>query len=328
MREFTTYAPAPLAHDLKELLPVAAATKTLPLQYLDVLSEQHGSYFALKVDGLFQDRDVQTSLKELWIVTFLQALFAGPALSLELSTRAIDDFKIPSTLDCMIALSARLIPAYSSIEAPDGDGWIRFSAAVQSGAHVLLPFVLAWEGISDRHDRLLVAIPGSLDMDGVKVDGFYLDHDVHLPLITDIRDTAPPADASASATLEYHFTEAEHGYWFRIHAAGYPLRLDHVLKALFTLHYTFPAGDYAGTLDHTSWVMAAPHHSIEHEAPGPGASRHAKTIYLTDGNFAGRLLALSRVGEKDRVKAVVRGGASLPRTVHYADRAECRVVVL
>ncbi len=329
MKEFTAYTPAPLGHGLRQLLPVAAATKTLPLQYLDVLKKQHGADFAVKVDRLFQDPDVQTSLKQLWIVTFLQVVFAGPALSLELSTRAIDDFKLPVSVDRMIALSARLIPAYSSIEAPDGDGWIRLSAAVQSGAFVLLPRVLADEGIGEESAELLVALSGSLDMDGVKVDGFYLDHDVHLPPITDIRNTAPPADASASATLEYHFTEAEHGYSYRIHAAGYPLRLDRVLKALLVLHHDYRYYRYAGKLDHTSWVKVAPHHSLEYETSGLGASKPPKTMYLTDGNDAGRLLALSRVGERDRVKAVYNRHLSLTAwTLQFADLLHSRVIIL
>lgn len=314
--------------NLLQLLYEASVTKSSLSQYLQILAAQIDDNFAQDVQALWNCPEVQASLSGLWLVCLLEAMYDGPVAALELRTGAVDEYKIPSNFADMLKRILNLIPAYANVEArPSVDhGRSRFCTVVQCGAFVLLPRVLAEEEVGDVRAPLLVMLPGSLCMDGVMVEGFYLNQDIPgsapvQDLRTDI--VSLPTDASVSHAIEYHYQEAEKGYWYSVTAAGYHLRLEHLMKGLLTIR---TVKQYSEETEHSQWNKAAPHHSI---VGAHAATWFNKIIYLAHGNHAGRLLAFSRVGERsERLKAVMYTGTDYRQALAYADRHQCKIVIL
>jgi hypothetical protein len=151
---------------------------------------------------------------------------------------------------------------------------------------------------------------GFLAKGGNLVRSFLPEDAFPFKVITDIRDTSPPADASDSELLEYFYTCLEGGerYQYHVRAAGHYLQLGglvdswlhlhHLSKATADVHlgFEFDHDDHPRT--HVEWNKVAPRHRYadegNHSEERPPHDTAPRTLYLTYKNEAGRLLALSQ----------------------------------
>ncbi|CAK9782211.1 hypothetical protein CC85DRAFT_325338 [Cutaneotrichosporon oleaginosum] len=277
-----------------------------------------------QAQALWDEPGVPDALRELWLTSLLSAVYGSPASGLEVRARAVERWKIPSGVNSILSV-LEVVPAYDGVEA-GVQGRTRAAAAVQAGAYVLLPRFLAEESVGAPDDSLLLMLPGVFRLDGVAVDGFFPE-DVEAEEasgleLSDLRDVEPPADASASADFQYHYAEAERGYALRVLAAGYPMPLNAAINGVLRVRRLRA---FHETGEHGSWLKAAPHQAVA----GTYMSWFQKRVYLCHDNHAGRLLAFSRVGERrEHIKAVFFEGDDYRQALAYADRHQCKVVIV
>ncbi len=189
---------------------------------------------------------------------------------LELSTRAVENFALPTNVRSMIEESVNVIPAYSRIDARFGDCWSRLCSIVQNGPCVVLPLILInGEERSDfEPGQLITVFHGRLVMDGWPVDGLYPDPDASVnradraalrgkARAPQVRAQPPvrrgcavrprhadlPFDETASRTLEYGYVDG--GCVYRLHADGRPLCPVSALKAHLTMDRSLPEAEDA-----------------------------------------------------------------------------------
>ncbi|BEI87112.1 hypothetical protein CcaverHIS002_0704580 [Cutaneotrichosporon cavernicola] len=301
--------------DLVFLLKAAAGSKNAVQLYLACLGD-----LGVEVQALCDDPEIQSALNQLWLVSYLTVIYGCPVPGLEVRGSAVERWKFPSTVGRMLG-SLVVLPAYDGIMGREL-AHSRAVAAVQAGAYVLLPRLLAEESVGTLESSLLIMLPGAFRVDKVAVDSFLPD-ECETVALSDLRDTEPPADASASNIIEYHYAEAETGYALRVLAAGYQLDLAAALKGIMGIRRLHA---FTEQVEHTTWLKAAPHHTV---AEPQHMSWFQKTVYLSHENEAGRLLAFARVGERrERLKAVFFEGADYRQALAYADRHQCKIVIL
>ncbi len=237
--------------------------------------------------------EVVTALQDLSVLTLLQAVCHGSILSLELELTAVRDFFRPGSEFPTTFL--RVLDVIPACRRPGFDRHsVRWGFAVESGASVICPSVLAQEKIGTADSRLLTVLPGSLQKDGASISGFYPDaHTIAQNIPFDIRDTALPADGSDNNIIEYFYTrDEEEACYYSVRAAGYPLRLERMFPAILDVHhYSSPptATDNGWKEATKQWDTVPPHNTSYKESAGQKNNR----IFLTHQNEAGRLLALS-----------------------------------
>lgn len=299
---------------LVHLLKAAGSNKAALQPYLDCLDG-----LVVDVQALLGDPTIHAALAELWLTTYLEVLYGQAASGLELRARAVERWKFPTGMGGMLQ-ALEVLPAYDGMDGGIQGAW-RATAAVQAGPFVLLPRMLAEERVGNLESSLLLMLPGVFRLEGVSVDGFFPE-ECEEETLSDLRDTEPPADASASSAMEYHYAEAERGNTLRVLAAGYTLPLEAALVGLLRIRRLHAFPDEA---EHTAWLKAAPHHAVA----GAHMSWFQKTVYLSHRNEAGRLLAFARVGERrERLKAVFFEGEEYRQALAYADRHQCKIVIL
>ncbi|BEJ18140.1 hypothetical protein CspHIS471_0704170 [Cutaneotrichosporon sp. HIS471] len=300
--------------DLVFLLKAAAGSKNAVQLYLACLGD-----LGVEVQALWDDPEIQSALTELWLASYLTVIYGGPVPGLQVRRRAVEQWKFPSTVGRMLS-SLAVLPAYDGMGGELAHS--RAAAAVQAGAYVLLPRLLAEESMGTLESSLFIMLPGAFRVDDVAVDSFLPDK-CETVALSDLRDTEPPADASASSIIEYHYAEAETGSVLRVLAAGYQLDLAAALKGILGIRRLHA---FTEQVEHTSWLKAAPHHTV---AEPQYMSWFQKTVYLSHENEAGRLLAFARVGERrEHLKAVFFEGADCLQALAYADRHQCKIVIL
>ncbi|GMK60089.1 hypothetical protein CspeluHIS016_0903060 [Cutaneotrichosporon spelunceum] len=213
-----------------------------------------------EVQTLWGEPEIQSALVELWLTSYLALAYGAQVPGLELRGRMLERWKLTARMVSMLS-ALEVLPAYDRI-MNGGTGTNRAMTAVQAGSFVLLPSLLAEENAGTLESSPLLMLPGLLQVGGV-TEGFFPEECARVVLI-DLRETEPPADASASSPIEYHYAEAERGCALQVIAAGHELDLAGALKGILGIRRL---RGFEVEAEHATWLKAAPHHAVADPKP-------------------------------------------------------------